>query len=1210
MNHVIIFLLLLINFGTNVYGQDNAEHSANNINGKEEEVEDRWKLYALETNPFLDLKHPNFNGYFVRSIDEYYVFETKTYNDYMKERYKNLENNNSFTKKQYHCALAVFHHGRPNAKQVNDYKIWSAPANILLNEIMHKKKYDKFMLYTPFVSVNNFLGREGLHSHVNFAFIIVNRLALTIKNALKDDTCHTYDLYLHGHCFGGNIIRIISSLSKDLWKIFQKEVINFKYEREALAIIDSSFHLTLKDINIVTDRDSIEVRKDPYFKKDRYYLYKDFKYKEPNKPISETFDDVFEDEDIGYHRLKDLDNPENVHSAHEVPDEYDNLLRPVKRLHFYLLNKKINLHGITVTGPPLSGTFSKMEDIDVGHQAFFKQKYIVKYLPYHLKRATMHKFRDVEEVLLIYNSELFCLLSIHEKFSYDYTNNIGSLMTFFKSVNFYSDLDNDEIVSMHASLALHSPLHMRSLTYYLLNIRNEYYYRAFRIPSHLSDINVSNNYPFFEYLKNNNVCSSVSSRHIEQLISYVNEAINFNQKPKPLIPQRVIYKSPYLEHFVLPYIPDKSIYTPHTILGTGRTYLLLYTFDIYKHIAGTAFNNSYVLTNDKELLYDSDPFIYYNWTSHVGDQNNVQTNYFMQDIYVYSDNVNMNIVDNLFNLFTSSNLVKFFIFNKNHSSDVYKSLYRTVEKFSLPMVDIVLRKQRKKYIEYPFLKNDKFNDEENLVYEYINNYTNYLKNFSFNNSKVYISNDNFMTNHETFKKYHSEGINSLKEQLSSLHKFAQENKTFYQMKKKFESIHNMNKMNSSNNESFNEEQLQEMYEEYDDFNNIEKPTQDETENSNEENKSKLDVNYHGIYLLIKRTLSLKEAFQSLKSYNSLYYNIKYIEFIIKNSYLEHVDDHISNIDDVSSCLFNHDDDISLAYIAKYCNYNQRLYFNIKKNYISREIYTVPKLKYCEKPKYKHLKICENSILLKFYFRSDLETILSNINKREFKRLTQMKESIETGIDREDIFSLTNDSLVTLFHQRNDDITNLPVNACFKVSSISNMNDFFFKKNNSENSSTVKKNSNDLNDNIFCTQVTLPVILNKLTVKSINDIYLRAISNVMKYKQFKSIFQLADDEEPYDSFIYFFDKFTYIYNVRTFYENYNEIETFNTPQNLKWNYFYYLLKNGLNTDYNNERFLQNFFYGEHVNLVKPLRENILKNFLKHFTVFFYLFKVDE
>lgn len=40
------------------------------------------------------------------------------------------------------------------------------------------------------------------------------------------------------------------------------------------------------------------------------------------------------------------------------------------------------------------------------------------------------------------------------------------------------------------------------------------------------------------------------------------------------------------------------------------------------------------------------------------------------------------------------------------------------------------------------------------------------------------------------------------------------------------------------------------------------------------------------------------------------------------------------------------------------------------------------------------------------------------------------------------------------------------------------------------------------------------------------------------------------------------------------------------------------------------FLQNFFYGEHANLVKPLRENILKSFLKHFTVFFYLFKVDE
>lgn len=73
-------------------------------------------LHPLETNPFIDLQHPNFKGDFVRSINEYYVFETKEYNEYKKERYNNIKNNIPFEKKQFHCAFNLLLHGRPNSR--------------------------------------------------------------------------------------------------------------------------------------------------------------------------------------------------------------------------------------------------------------------------------------------------------------------------------------------------------------------------------------------------------------------------------------------------------------------------------------------------------------------------------------------------------------------------------------------------------------------------------------------------------------------------------------------------------------------------------------------------------------------------------------------------------------------------------------------------------------------------------------------------------------------------------------------------------------------------------------------------------------------------------------------------------------------------------------------------------------------------------------
>ncbi|SBT48132.1 hypothetical protein, conserved [Plasmodium ovale wallikeri] len=1264
MNHVIIFLLLLINYGKNVIGSEVPRKDPNSNNeGEDAEVEDKWILYPLETNPFMDLQHPNFKGDFVRCIDEYYIYETKEYNAYKKERYNNMQNNKQFEKKQFQCAANLLVHGRPNSRKTQDYRIWSAQTNLIKHEAMKKKKYSKYVLYTPFVDLSNFLGTEGLYTHVNYAFLIVNRFAMTFKNMLEDDTCSSYDIFIHSHCFGANIVRLLLTLNKDIWKIFDISLINMTYERQTLSIIDDNFKLTMKDINIVTDRSHIQLRKDPYFKTSKNCLYKSFKPKLTKKKLSDHFDDVFDDSHVNYDvldgtdhsNMKLVDSSESVLSVNmhrpasvsdmgineEEEEEVDieeiedrqreeeerakqpsnNSIRFIKRLHHYILNKKFNLLGITSTGPPLIGVVSNMEDIRVGHQKLVKYKFLLKTVPSYFK-SKMLRTRDAQELIHLVNPELLCLLAIDEKLTYNYNMNRGSLISYFKNVNYYSDLDNDELMSLHTSLGLHSPLHMRSLSYYLLNFRNEYFHRTYSIPVHLSDINVSNNYPFFEYLKKNNVCSIIQNKNIEQFISYINEIVNFDQKPQPYIANRYVYKNPFLEHYVVPYMQENNVYTSHSILGTGRTSLLLYSYDIYRHIALTGFSNRNVLKNDTEFIYDSDPLIFYNWLTHIGNQNYMTYDNFMQDVYVYSDNINMNIVRNLFNIFISSHYVKFFIFSKNNTADIYRSLYRTLRSFSIPTVKVVLKRQKRKPINYPLLRNTEFDYEENVLYEYIRKYTNFLQNYIYNNSYYYTTNDTYLLNHKMFKKHHKEHIDDLKKELKKINSFVKENKTFSEMRNKLAFMYNIENTTNSNDRE------NDVNEELGDINTVESSYPLDYSSSSDSNSSstiphvgRTYVRHHGIYLHIKRSLTLKKAFKSIIEYNTAYNNIQYIEFVLKNATHENIEDHLNNMDSVNSCLFTKDEKIDLTYISKYCNYDQQSYFHLKKRYNTRKLYVVKSLSDCSNPKYSHLKLCENSILLKKFFGKDLDVVLSELHEKERERMIDMRNAIEREIHKTDILGISNDSLVALFHNKNDDITSFKINACFNLSKGSVIQSLF-QRGTSRNNAVSSSGNSDVSGGtpaeepeegspypVYCTQVTLPVLLNGSIMKSINDIYLRAIRSIMQLNSFRKIFNIPADEDPYDSFVYFFDKFAYIYELRNKYERAKNIRTFTTPQTIKWNYFYYLLKHDIKTDYNNETFLQDFFYGEKDDLVKPVRENLLKDFLNHFTVFFYLFKVD-
>ncbi|ANQ10196.1 Uncharacterized protein PCOAH_00040050 [Plasmodium coatneyi] len=1404
MNNVIICFLLLINYGKSVIGAEAQGKDPNNSNNpyEESEIDEKWRLHELETNPFIDLKHPNFNGDFIRCIDEYYVYETKEYNAYKKERYKNIKNYKSFEKKQFNCAINVLVHGRPNSRNANDYKIWSAAANINKHQAMLEKKYSKYIIYTPFISLSNVVSPEGLYTHLNYAYLLSNRLGITFKNMLEDDTCYNYDIFIHSHCYGANIVRLIFTLDNAIWKKLDTSMLKVTYEREVLAILEDNFKLTLKDINIITDKSSIQIRKDPYFKIHKYYLYKKFQSKFSKKKIVEHFDDVFDDHSVKYDTLPEgrssashggggkgsigklaaqpgtSDSPgtdeEEESESESESDEEDEFTffakfkkarkksgqpsnRSLKRLHNYLLNKKFTLLSVVSTAPPLVGIVSNMEDIRVGHQKLMKYKFMFQNVPSFL-RSKLMKTRDAQELLHVVNPGLLCLLALHEKLNYNYEKNTGSLISHFRNVNYYSDLDNDELMSLHTSLGLHSTLHMRSLSYYILNFRNEYHHRTYALPAHLSDINVSNNYAFFEYIKKHNVCSQIKHSELERFVSYLHEIVNFDQKPQPYIPHRQVYKNPFMSHYVIPYMQENNVYTPHSILGTGRTALLLYSYDIYKHISMNGFSERNVIKNDINFLYDADPFIYYNWLTYIGNQNDLLEENFIKNFHVYSDNINMNLVQNLFNMFVSTHYVKFFIFSKNNTADVYRSLYRTLRKFSLPINKVVLRRQREKKINFPLLNNDKFDHKENVIYDYICRYTNFLKTFSYLNSFQYIKNEMFILNHKTFKKYQSDRMGELKNEIKKAHDFIQQNSTFSDMKNKLTTMYNIE------NTAISSERELEVNEEVGDLNTfefanyaLEDSKENSASNSSIQNIDKEYVTYHGIYINIRRTMTLKEAFLSISMYNNMYEGIQYIEFVIKGSSYNEVEDHLNNMEDVNSCLFDKDEDIELNFISKFCNYDQQAYFHIKKLYTSRNLYVLNSLKHCNYPKYRYLKLCENMNLLKTFFQSDLSITLSALHEREKKRMANMRDAIEREMDEMDILSISNDSLAAIFHNKNEDISTFKINACFIIpekpliqnlfsneapmqstkeeaemgilrkvgdghpsvdtsdlitmtegsssfdSNLSNMkeisgsrtslhslesldgyadvdNDVIEaayelqreldpaaqmgmdvesgneKKSEKEREKEEKekqmqkqmqkqrekkerekkekekkekekkekeKNDNSYahssgsrsssynysGDNVFCTQVTLPVLLRKDILKSAHDIYMRAIRSVMQNPHFRSAFNLRKGEEPYESFIYFFDKFAYVYNQKNKYARTGDVKTFNTPQNIKWNYFYYLLKYGSGTNYNTEVFLENFFYGKKTSLVKPQKDNILKDFLAHFTVFFYLFKLD-
>ncbi|CAA9990888.1 conserved Plasmodium protein, unknown function [Plasmodium knowlesi strain H] len=1414
MNNVIICFLLLINYGKSVLGAEAQGKNPNNDNNpyEESEIDEKWRLHELETNPFIDLKHPNFNGDFIRCIDEYYVYETKEYNAYKKERYKNIKNYKTFKKKQFNCAINLLVHGRPNSRNSNDYKIWSAAANINKHQAMLQKKYSKYIIYTPFVSLSNVTSPEGLYTHLNYAYLLSNRMAITFKNMLEDDTCYNYDIFIHSHCYGANIVRLMFTLDNEIWKTLDKSLLNVTYEREVLAILEDNFKLTLKDINIITDKNAIQIRKDPYFKIHKYYLYKTFQSKFNKNKIIEDFDDVFDDHSLKYNfhpqgesnaihggggkgsmenlvaqsgtsgaRNAGAEESESEQGEREEPeeseesedsedsdsdDEFIFFIKPkkvrkkgshapnrsLKRLHTYLLNKKFTLLSIVSTAPPLIGIVSNMEDIRVGHQKLMKYKFMFQNVPSFL-RAKMLKTRDAQELLHVVNPGLLCLLALHEKLNYNYENNTGSLISYFKNVNYYADLDNDEIMSLHTSLGLHSTLHMRNLSYYLLNIRNEYHHRTYSLPAHLSDINVSNNYAFFEYIKENDVCSQIKHSELERFVSYLSEIINFNQEPQPYIPHRQVYKNPFMSHYVIPYMQENNIYTPHSILGTGRTALLLFSYDIYKHIAMNGFSERNVIKNDIDFLYDADPFVYYNWMTYIGNQNELDEDNFVKNFHIYSDNINMNMVQNLFNLFVSTHYVKFFIFSKNNTADVYRSLHRTLKNFSLPINKVVLRRQREKKINFPLLNNAQFDHEENVVYDYMCRYTNFLKTFSYLNSFQYITNEEFILNHKNFKKYQSERMAELKNEIKKAHNFIQQNSTFSDMKNKLTDMYNIeNTANSSEREL-------EVNEEVGNLNTFESANYplEESKKNSASNDSLQDIDksyvtYHGIYVNIRRTMTLKEAFKSISMHNDIYDAMQYVEFVIKGSAYNDVEDHLNNMEDVNSCLFNKNENIPLNFISKFCNYDQQAYFHIKKLYTSRNLFVLKSLKQCNYPKYRNLKLCENRNLLKTFFQSDLSVTLSKLHEREKKRMATMRDGIERGMNEADILSISNDSLAAIFHNKNEDISTFKMNACFIIpekpliqnlfsndenmqstkedtemgtvkkvghghitadtsdvitmtesstnwdSSLSNMEEVDSsrtslhsleslggyedvgsdvieaayelerefgpvakmamsvvsanekeqekekekeketeteeeeeeeemerqkqkekereKKEKEKNyniyaQSSASRSGRDSGsgEKVFCTEVTLPVLLRKDILKSANDIYMRAIRSVMQDPHFRSAFNLRNGDEPYESFIYFFDKFAYVYNQKNKYAHTGDINTFNTPQNIKWNYFYYLLKYGSQTNYNSESFLKNFFYGKKSNLVKPQKDNILKDFLAHFTVFFYLFKLD-
>ncbi|SCM26396.1 conserved Plasmodium protein, unknown function [Plasmodium berghei] len=1297
-NFILLFLLFV------KYGYVVCSDSSDNISF-ENDIDEKWMLHPLETNPFIDLQHPNFKGDFVRSINEYYVFETKEYNEYKKERYNNIKNNIPFEKKQFHCAFNLLLHGRPNSRNADDYRIWSPQVALIKYDVMLKKKYHKYFLFAPYVVITNFVGNEGIHAHANYAFLITNRLAMTFKNLLKDDTCHTYDVFVHAHCVGGNISRIVFTLDRDVWKTVNLSLINISNERTILAILNDNFKRTLTDVNIIADKSTIKYRKDPYFKNHHHCLYKSFKFVPPKKKLTDYFEEMFSDHKVEYDSLENVSkqlnkkknskfkkskyadnkrmrdsfkmdenltsNIKSDYSEGEDEDEgtsesttvldsnnntYDNFqysyqtldsddseddeiisLKFVKRFHYYMLNKKINLLGYTSTGSPLSGLYANMEDVTIGYQNVSKYRHIIKYIPKFFT-SKLAKLRDFKELIYLINPELFCLLAVNEKLNYNYKKNVGSLMGFFKNVNFYSDLDNDEVVSLYSSLGIHSSMHMRSLSYYILNIRNEYYLRIYNIPVYLSDINVSNNYPFFNYIKNNSICKHVPSHNLGQFISFINEIINFDQKPKPYIPNRYVYKNPKLSHFVIPMTVSNNIYTPHSILGSGRTNLLLYTYDMYRHISHKLVSDDTVFTNNTEYSYERDPFIYYNWLTYIGDQNNMKIRGFMKKIYLYSDNLNMNTVDSLINSFVNIHYTKFFIFDKNNPVDAYRHLYRTLNNFSIPIGRISFNVGNKKKITFPSLSTPEISRDEAIIYEYINRYTNFIQNYVITNSVHSIKYENYISTHKSFKEYHQKAFDRLKRQLRIVESFVNTYKTFNDMKQALRDSFNMYKnVYDEKGSPLTEEIIYERNEppnymggtSHDDApintdNYINKELGDLksfvesyhsdpdsvggnflNENSKQDDSSSFD-NYYGTYLLAKSDIKLKYVYEYMLKYDKKYKNARYIEFIMKNEMHGDIHDQLNNIENSLSCLFSLNDKIKISYIIDYCNYDKKSFFLFNKSYKSKNIFSVPSQDACTTPKYSYLKLCQNASLLRKFFTNKIDTEIGHIHKKEIKRISTMKRSLESNIDIMNIFSISNDSLVSIIHDKNEDITTFDVNACFIASAKPTLGNIF-NVNSRMDPETMRTN---INNSIFCTPVTVPVILNRPIMKSINDIYIRAIIDIIKNIEFRELMSIPEKSYPYHSFIYFFDKFAYVYKKKKWYKNINEVNMFIPPQTIKWNMFYYLLRHDISTVYNNEEFLYDFFYGKKSTSVKPLVKNILKQFMSHITLFFYLYKVDE
>ncbi|CAD2113520.1 conserved Plasmodium protein, unknown function [Plasmodium vinckei] len=1298
MQHFILLLLLFVKYGAYVLCSSPSDDAS-----FESEIDEEWMLHPLETNPFVDLQHPNFRGDFVRSINEYYVFETKEYNKYKKERYNNIKNNIPFEKKQFNCAINVLLHGRPNSRNANDYRIWSPQIALIKYDVMLKKKYHKYVIFAPFVVITNFTGDEGVHAHANYAFLIANRLAMTFKHLLDDDTCHTYDVLMHSHCVGGNIGRIVFTLDKEIWKTANISLINMTNERTILAILNDNFKRTLTDVNIIADKSTIKYRSDPYFKYDHHCLYKSFKYTPEKKKLTDDFEDMFDDYNVEYDRLwseekhlnkkklsrrskqktsagknlgssfkghanlssdvkqNDIENDEedafetrgaydadnntydNFHYSYQFEnndlsddDEEEISIKFVKRLHYYILNKKFNLLGATLTASPLSGLYANMEDLTIGYQNVSKYRHIIRWIPKFIT-SKLAKLRDYKELFYLVNPELFCVLAVNEKLDYNFKKNTGSLMAFFKNVNFYSDLDTDEMVSFYSALGIHSSMHMRSLSYFILNIRNEYYLRLYSIPAYLSDINVSNNFPFFNYIKNNPICEHVPQNNLGQFISFVNEIINYDQKPKPYIPNRYVYKNPKLAHFIVPTNMSENIYTPHSVIGSGRTNLLLYTYDVYRNVSRRQASDDNPLTNDVEYEQEADPLIFYNWLSYIGDQNDMKRRNFMQKIYLYTDNININTADNLINSFVTTHYTKFFIFDKNHPVDAYKHLHRTLNNFSIPIHRVSFSVGNKKKIFFPILSNPKINRDEAITYEYINRYTNFIQNHVIRNSFYTTSDQNYILTHKEFKGHQQKVVDRLRDQIKIVKNFISTHKTFNGMKKALRDSFNMYK-NSYDESSPSEENI--IYE-HNELPNYEETTSDVTapintdnyiseelgdlesfteenypdyigfnENISKERSSQNDLsyydNYTGTYLLANSNLKLRSVYNYLVKYSKTYKSTKYIEFVIKNEMHGDIHDQLVNIENGSSCLFDVSDNIKLSYIIDYCNYDKKSYLLFYKTYESKNIYSVPSQDECQNPEYSHFKLCQNVTILKKFFTKRLDTKIGEIHKDEMKRMTKMKKAIESNIDSKDILSISNDSLVSIVHDKNEGITTFDINACFTVSAKPTLGNIF-NVNSRVDPETARTN---INNSIFCTPVSIPVALNRPIMRSINDIYIRAILNIMKDSEFRKYMKIPENSNPYHSFIYFFDKYVYLYKKRRWYKNMNHVEMFIPPQTIKWNMFYYLLRHDIHTVYNNEKFLYDFFYGKKSTNVKPLTRNVMKAFLSHFTLFFYLYKVDE